>query len=214
MGKVMATMHQLHVSSESCDTSVLNSDFYDHVFSTNQWEQLVEKAVQQGIKHADKLSESLPLILKVCHQAEESTRALKPNRIISHRDASPNNVIWQKHHTPIIIDWELAGPIHPTVDLLGGAFDWSLVTSDEMSSDRFKAFTKAYFAADGQVERVTDAFFGLMGIWFSWMEFNLKRFVDQKSKAQKALGEREVLHTLTAFHTVYPEREAWLEMLE
>jgi len=213
MGQVMANMHQLRLSSDSCDTSVLNSDFYHHVFSASQWEQLVAKATQQGIKHAGKLLESLPLILKVCQQAEKSTNALKSKRIISHRDASPNNVIWQAHQSPIIIDWELAGLIHPTVDLLGGAFDWSLVRSDAVSLDRFKAFTGAYFAMNGQVDRVTDAFFGLMGIWFSWMEFNLKRFIDQKDKAQKELGEREVLHTLIAFHTVYPERERWLTML-
>lgn len=212
MGFVLSQMHQLNLTSASFDTSMLNEEFYDHSFSKKQWQDLVVRAVSMKISHADILENTLPLIIKVCDQAEQTTQTLKSHRIISHRDASPNNVIWQNRHSPIVIDWELAGLIHPTVDLLGGAFDWSVVKSNEVSIKKFKAFISAYLEGGGHLENITDAFYALMGIWLSWMEFNLKRFIDHKTSAEKRLGEREAIHTLLAFHCVYSEREKWLAM--
>ncbi|WP_423063844.1 phosphotransferase [Candidiatus Paracoxiella cheracis] len=214
MGWMLAQMHQLHLSPTLFDVSVLNEDFYSHVFSEEKWQNLVENAIAQRIAYADKLKNTLPLILKVCHRAEQATERLKSKRIIAHRDASPNNVIWPDHQSPIIIDWELAGLIHPTVDLLGGAFDWSVVKSEEVSTKRFKAFVSAYHAGGGRAEHTADAFEALIGIWFSWMEFNLVRFVNAENSVQQELGEREVIHTLMVFHTVYSEQNKWIKLVE
>lgn len=209
MGALLAQLHHVNLSAASFNTSILNDEFCDHAFSSKKWQDLVARAVVRKITHAAKLAATLPLILEVCEQAEQATQLLKSQRIISHRDASPNNVIWHNHYSPIIIDWELAGLIHPTVDLLGGAFDWSIVTADEVSLERFKAFISAYQTAGGRSDNISAAFNALMGIWFSWMELNLQRFVDDKTAALRNLGEREAMHTLLAFHTVYPERDKY-----
>lgn len=44
-------------------------------------------------------------------------RSILPPTIVSHCDITPNNVIVNKGHISGIIDWEMAGPIHPYTEL-------------------------------------------------------------------------------------------------
>ena len=209
MGGVLAQMHGINVPSSSVDLSVLNDVFYSFEFSKGRWQALIDQARVKKIKSIDSLQAHLSLIIEASEQAKASWARLKTPFVISHRDMSPHNVVWKNDETPAIIDWELAGLIHPTVEFIGAAFDWSLLSSQEMNEQRFQAFIRAYCEAGGNVVELSDAFYTVMGIWLSWMEFNIRRFIDAEAPA-----EREVEYTLSAFIRIFPQQARWIRLVD
>ena len=209
IGHVLVNLHHAHLSPNEINLSVLNDRFYNFSFSPQHWDCLFSHKRMNKIAYAELFQKIAPLIFKVCEKVAQANQVLSSDRVISHRDVSPNNVIWTVHRSPVVIDWELAGLIHPTVDLLGAAFDWSIVGPNKISEKRFEAVVSAYKHAGGKIVYAEEVFFALMGIWFSWMELNLERFVYHKNLVEKHLGEREAVHTLLAFTRVYPHRAQW-----
>ncbi|WP_449602525.1 phosphotransferase [Paenibacillus sp. Marseille-Q9583] len=57
--------------------------------------------------------------------------------VISHRDLDQKNVLWDELQIPIIIDWEAAGPIHPTQELIDVALYWSGFETGSVRKDAF-----------------------------------------------------------------------------
>lgn len=66
----------------------------------------------------DQLQFLTPLLMRSAETGSVAIQRLS-FRIISYRDIIPNNVIWKTMTEPIIIDWELAGLMHPTIKLNG-----------------------------------------------------------------------------------------------
>ena len=137
MGEVLAQMHQVSLSRAGIDLAALNNAFYDPHFSAERWKSLIDQALEKQIDKADQFARYLPLIIEVSESAEQALALLKSQQVLTHRDMSPNNVVWENGRLPIIIDWELVGLLHPTVDLIGMAFDWSVIRADEINEDPF-----------------------------------------------------------------------------
>ena len=213
IGAVLARMHGINASSSNIDLSVLNDTFYSFEFSEARWWALLDQAAIKKMKCADQCRINLSLIIEASEQANQSLSRLKSKPIISHRDMSPNNIVWKKNGTPMIIDWELAGLIHPSVDVMGMAFDWSLLKPHEINEHYFQTLIQAYCEAGGDVVEIFDAFYVVMGVWLSWMEFNIRRFVETKTLAQRALGEREAMFTLLALGHVFPQQARWVNLV-
>ncbi|PFG03507.1 phosphotransferase [Bacillus sp. es.034] len=126
--------------------------------------------------------------------AREAEPRLGNDRVMSHRDLDPKNVIWVQGE-PVVIDWESAGFIHPMHDLIETALYWSGATNQ----DRFSAFTSGYKGENGAITAdweavLANGFSGKLG----WLEYNLKRslWLECTDEEEQRLGIRQVIETI------------------
>ncbi|MCH9644397.1 MAG: aminoglycoside phosphotransferase family protein [Gammaproteobacteria bacterium] len=91
--------------------------------------------------------------------------------VISHRDITCRNIIWQQSQYSII-DWELAGWIDPAVELLGVAINFSMLGTAHLDEDRFVAVLRGYGDVNHLVQRFESSFYGLINIWLCWVQYN------------------------------------------
>jgi thiamine kinase-like enzyme len=126
--------------------------------------------------------------------AREAETRFGNDRVMSHRDLDPKNVMWVQGE-PVVIDWESAGFIHPMHDLIETALYWS-GTSDQ---DRFSAFISGY---KGEIAAITSDWEAVLANGFSgklgWLEYNLKRalWLECTDEEEQRLGTRQVSETI------------------
>lgn len=119
--------------------------------------------------------------------------------VISHRDLDSKNVIWTTDKTPYLIDWESAGYVNPTVELIEGALNWSRNQDGTSDKERFQTLIQAYLGAGGTLYgNAFDAVYGTLGDTLGWLEYNMRRSVDEGvfNTDERELGQREVKQTV------------------
>ena len=200
IGDILFKLHTVDLMPTQFDLSSLNNLFYEYRFYKGEWEQLIDQACALKIKCKDKLQSLLPTLIEVSKSSQEAIKKFKSTRLLlSHRDINPNNIIWQSDGSPLIIDWELAGLIHPSIEVVGAAFDWSIIRYDKIDEHRYHALIHGYQRAGGSFTSVRMASTALMGVWLSWLLVNLQRFIEGKSLNW---AENEVANTLYTFDHV------------
>ena len=199
IGSILFKLHTVDLIPAQFELASLNNLFYEYQFDKGEWEKLVAQACALKIKCKDKLQSLLPTLIEVSKSSQEVIKKFKSTRLLSHRDISPCNVIWQPDGSPLIIDWELAGLIHPSIEVMGAAFDWSIVRHDKIDEHRYHALIHGYQQAGGSFTGIHRALTALMGTWLSWLLVNLQNFIEGKSLHW---AENEVVRTLRTFDHV------------
>ena len=107
--------------------------------------------------------------------AADATRRLAGTPVLSHCDLDPKNVLWTGL-TPHAIDWEAAGYVHPRMELLTAALDWSADGRGGIVPDHARALLDAYEARvparDGGWD---DAFRAGRANPLEWLAYNVRR---------------------------------------
>jgi Ser/Thr protein kinase RdoA (MazF antagonist) len=130
---------------------------------------------------------------------QDAVDNLSQQLVISHRDLDPKNVIWNNENTPYLIDWESAGYVNPTVELIEVALNWSRNQDGTSNKERFQAVIEAYVEAGGTLHgKMLDAVYGSLGGMLVWLEYNMRRSLakDVFTIDDRELGYTEVLHTV------------------
>jgi thiamine kinase-like enzyme len=77
---------------------------------------------------------------------------------------------------PVIIDWESAGYINPTMELLDTALFWSGGHNGMPDEKAFSIFIHSYISNGGRiVGEVNEVFWERFKEKMNWLEFNFKR---------------------------------------
>ena len=141
----------------------------------------------------------------------EAEKRLGVDRVMSHRDLDPKNVLWVEGN-PVLIDWESAGFVHPAHDLVETALYWS--GYDEA---RFKAFISGYAGKGMVLEADWEAVLanGFSGK-LDWLEYNLKRslWMECSDREEQELGTEQVIETireLSEYGERVPQIVKWLQ---
>ncbi len=158
-----------------------------------------------ALPHHDRLTQQLtqqaPWLHTLYQTCQRYTDIFKQHCVISHRDLDPNNVLWRDACTPVVIDWETAGTINQTRDLLTTALYWSFNPDYTVDHARFIAFIESYLTTGGVIE-VNDIEAGLYGMtadWLNWLNECLQRLLSAPpNSAEAILCAREATRTLTA----------------
>jgi len=147
--------------------------------------------------------------------ANQSAQFLASDRIISHRDLDPKNVLWD-HDKPILIDWESAGEINPMQDLIETALYWSEDEFGDMDKDRFLIFIRSYKKKVGAIQAdwrkvLEHGFISKLG----WLEYSLKRslWLECTDEEEQQMGTLQVTATINAiirYAEMIPHIESWL----
>ncbi len=149
-----------------------------------------------------------------------SASLLTNHYVISHRDLDPKNVLWDEQKVPIIIDWEAAGPIHPTLELIDVALYWSGSESGDLSKKAFSNLINSYLEHGGEIYADWQGVlnYGFLGK-LEWLAYNIRRSLGLESSddAERELGTREVIRTINALQNYadfIPQCLLWLGDLE
>jgi len=101
---------------------------------------------------------------------------LQNNFVFSHRDLDKKNVLWNNSNEPCIVDWETAGYINSTKDLVQFALDWSEKGNGEIDLSLFPEIFKTYKLYNKiNFDLIEEAFYSILGGMPDWLKFNIHR---------------------------------------
>lgn len=88
---------------------------------------------------------------------------------------------------PHIIDWEYAGLVNPTQEIIGAELEWSGLIARDLDLECFKAFMNAYKQAGGAITiNPVKAFYTFFANnMLSWTEINITRALGLRSQSTK-----------------------------
>ncbi|MEK4261242.1 phosphotransferase [Paenibacillus sp. FSL E2-0274] len=219
--KIGAILAQLHIIDFSQGTD-------DHHFETliasnaavANWKELALKGEQQRAEWSSLLADHLHKIENWEALIYSSASLLTNHYVISHRDLDPKNVLWDEQKVPIIIDWEAAGPIHPTVELIDVALYWSGSESGDLSKKAFSNLINSYLEHGGEIYADWQVVlnYGFLGK-LEWLAYNIRRSLGLESSddAERELGTCEVIRTINALQNYadfIPQCLLWLGDLD
>ncbi|GCE13151.1 phosphotransferase [Tengunoibacter tsumagoiensis] len=179
-----------------------------------RWASIIDNLETKDTIWAREVQQAYPEILEWIALFNRSVPALTSMQVISHRDLDQKNVLWQDAQTPWLIDWEAAGYINPTFEIVDAALNWSGVTSGVVVEQSFRAVLEGYHVAGGKlVIDAEDALAGSSGNWLRWLYYNLRRASGRLSVsvAEQELGIGEVLKTLATLRLLVAHREDWAQ---
>lgn len=199
MGEVLAAIHttdftSLHEEARKEDAAeILQTD----------WAGYALKGEAMDLPWSGPLRNSLDKLYRYEGLVNASAQVLHGNRIISHRDLDPKNVLWEDNAQPVIIDWEAAGWINPAQELIEVALYWSDFESGHIRKEAFCALIRAYRKHGGETrdpwtEVLNSGFQGKLG----WLDYSIRRSLglEGPDEGERELGTSQVLHTLQALN--------------
>lgn len=147
------------------------------------------------------LHKILPLVDKIYERYLSYEQVLKNNLVVSHRDCYPKNILWDEEGNLHTIDWESAGLINKTQDVITTVIYWSLDDDYQISMDKLNHFLNYYQQNGGEIvtDEIEAGFYGMLANWLGWLDFNLSRI---KHGVEFELGMMEAKKTLLALPIV------------
>ncbi len=177
-----------------------------------QWRSLAGRSA--GQPWAAHLSEQLPELIEMSDEYRVAADALSDGpTVIGHRDLDLKNVLWDDRG-PWLIDWDSAGRVHPLVELVTAAIDWSGFAGARTDRDLFVAVLDGYrehrpFGPDEAARALPAA-----DVYLRWLEFNIRRALGEAaSPIDRAIGVAETVATLENLRAAYEHRPRWREWI-
>ncbi|MBV9231349.1 MAG: aminoglycoside phosphotransferase family protein [Chloroflexi bacterium] len=211
IGTILGRVHALNLEVPGLALPI-KEPFFD-----DDWDMLTFHAADMDIPWAYQMRAALPRLLEWSKMCAETSAVLHRTLVVSHRDLGQKHVIWRDAHTPMIIDWEAAGLINPTVELLSVALSWSGQTTGVPREESFAAVMEGYISAGGKVQETgIDALHGLIEIWLGWLLFNMRRSLGETtaSEDERQLGIRETTSILAILRSITTHAGTWAAWLD
>ena len=194
IGKILAQIHNIDFSLiEDNKRKKIEAKYFD-------WNKYVLFSERQNKPYFKELKENVELLYSLNKKSVEALEYAKCNLVISHTDLDRKNVMWQENK-PFIIDWEAAGYINPTIELIQVAWYWSGGDIENIDYSKFEKVIHNYKQNyKGKIDKnidiliYADIYFGL-----AWLEYNLKRSLCIENKYDKdeiQLAENEEVNSL------------------
>jgi thiamine kinase-like enzyme len=139
------------------------------------------------------LSENLDWLIELNSQYIESKLLLNKDLVFSHRDMDLKNTM-VKDGVLYVIDWEDAGCINPTEELINTALSWSGLHNKEVKEDLFREFIKSYKSESNlRIENIDEGFMVCLSYWVNWVKFNIKQLIENESNET---AKQEIILTI------------------
>ena len=142
-------------------------------YDTNMvnWKFYIERVDNKKIKKL--LLDNIEKFSELDRQAIQSLKTISKNMVISHRDLDLPNILWNSNENPVIIDWESAGLINPSMEVIDTSWNWS-GGQDYFDKEKFSAFVTTYKENGGNLNEFDEALKADYKAKFGWLEYNLK----------------------------------------
>ncbi len=158
------------------------------------WDFYAEKLTNANLKEL--LNKNKEKFHELDKRSIEALKIIEKNTVISHTDLDLPNILWVNDE-PVIIDWESAGLINPSMELIDTAWNWS-GGQNYFDIEKFKVFVKIYEENGGDTSDFEKAIEANFKAKFGWLEYNLKRVcgIECIDEEEKNLGEKEVVRSI------------------
>lgn len=191
MGNVFAKIHLLNVKLPERVESA------NHYLGSEKWHALIKMAITKRAPFADQLNLNIEKLLMWESLYQKSYLKLLRNEIISHRDLNPKNAIWINETTPFIIDWEWAGLVNPTMEIISAAYEWSGMLINQFDQQIFSTFLQGYYQGGTKMnDAPQDALHNSLGKWLAWLALNIELACQDLPAQDIIYATREVEKTL------------------
>ena len=126
------------------------------------------------------------------------------NMVVSHRDLDLPNILWDDKNNPFIIDWESAGIVNPSEEVIETAWDWS-GGQEYFDIKKFRLFLETYRNNNGDLKDLNKAIYSNFKNKSGWLEYNLKRAcrLECVDEEEQKLGEKEVIRVINEIFKFY-----------
>ncbi len=190
MGALLAQIHSSKLTIASLEKQEAPE------FSDAHWQSMINAAHNENFPWAHELN--ITQLITWTEHSQEAQTFLNNHRVVSHRDLDPKNVLWADAKSPFLVDWESAGWINPTQELITVAIEWSGMTETQFNPDIFLAIIESYCQMGGKLIRdeIPHAVHALIGGYLNWLEFNVCRSLSSVIDDAHLLGQQEVALTL------------------
>lgn len=155
-----------------------------HTQTDDHLADLATRARRQGHAWASALDRARPAYQQIRDLADQRHRQTWP-LITTHRDLSPKNVLLTAARTPMIVDWDVAGPWTAAEETASAAMEWAGVLTGPPHRAVVQALISGYQAAGGTLTVPgPEVFAGWLVKNTNWTEMHIRHALD------KALPER------------------------
>ena len=186
-------------------------------FHDEDWDILTFQASDLNLPWANPVRSLLPQLLEWTRAYEEAGTVLGQHMLVSHTHCEPGNVIWSAENRPWLIDWEAAGWMNPTMELVSAALTWSGIATGEPREEIFSAILEGYTSAGGVIQDSgRDALHGFMGTWLGWLLFTMRRSLGESvtSEEEEQIGIRETSQTVAMLRLLAAHEASWIALVE
>ncbi|KWX72223.1 hypothetical protein AMQ84_26455 [Paenibacillus riograndensis] len=213
IGQNLARIHGTDFSA------LLDGDVREEVWhpKAEDWAGYADQAAQQDMEWSSLLLRNLDNLRAWENRVNTSFKLLLNNRVISHRDLDPKNVLWDDNRVPVFIDWEAAGLINPVQELLEVAMYWSSSDTGLPDKEAFLALIAAYLHQGGTIlNRWLDALNAGFQGKLEWLAYSIRRSLrlEYTDEHDQEIGTREVTSTLQSLQNYAESIPVVLEWLE
>lgn len=210
IGSTLADIHKTDFSQIE-----INDDHHDNLDGETDWNFYLDKGIKNNSIWENLFHQSIEKLFVWSSCAKRASRMLATDKVISHRDLEPKNVMWHQNN-PIIIDWESAGYIHPMHDLIETAIYWSVNELGNIVKERFITFISGYqkrfdFLKPDWRMILELGYLGKL----DWLEYSLKRSLwiectDEKEQQMGTLQVEGTINAIKEYESMVSKLETWL----
>lgn len=160
------------------------------------WTEYIAEAAAQNSEIEALLRENEALLDYAQDALNKARSALPGIECITDEDMDPKNVMWDGDK-PAVIGLECLEYGNPVSSALQLSLQWAGVTICDLDFEKLEAFFNGYLEAYDNGFRAYDQVFGLAYTWIEWLEYNIKRTLNQNlDESERDLGSSEVKRTL------------------
>ncbi len=173
------------------------------------WTGLTRTAASTGAPWTTDLATTRGAMREVNAQAEIAARSWTRPTVASHRNLDPGNVLWTTTGEPALIDWEAAGWIHPELEVVRAAFDWSEDGEGSLDHIRFTSVLKGYREAGGTItERASLLVDAALGARLPWVAYSMRRALGEEGKKpeKRDRAHEEAIQALATWRRLVSQR--------
>jgi thiamine kinase-like enzyme len=191
IGNVLGLIHNLNIAVPGIVLESEDSQLFE-------WEKyLIAGKIEKPVWFSN-YEQAFGDIMSWNHKVLKAQSYISKEKVISHRDLDPKNVMWYGNN-PYLIDWEAAGYINPYQELLEVLNYWADDGYGNLNKDYFMTLLKTYKKHKNVNEvnwnAVLDSGYeGMLG----WLEYSLKRAlgIEISSEEDIKMGEEQVIRTI------------------
>jgi len=164
VARLLARMHGADIDVAGVKETALEA------FPVESIDDLVRRAGECQPLSAASLSNQRQRLGEILTPHNDAIVELEKKLVIGHGDLDQKNVLWDDRDRPVIIDWERAGRLNPTYEVIQAALDWSGAAS-ELRPGLFRRMLEAYRDAGGELEAdaMGPSLDYIAGEWLIWL---------------------------------------------
>jgi protein-tyrosine phosphatase len=186
VARLLARMHGADIDVAGVKETTLAA------FPVERIDDLLRRASECEPLGAASLSKDRQRLGEIVALHNEAIVALEKKLVIGHGDLDQKNVLWDDRDRPVIIDWERAGKLNPTYEIIQAALDWSGAAS-EFRPGLFRRMLEAYQDAGGafEVGAMEASLDYIAGEWLIWLLYCVGLSLEEaKSRRLRMKAER------------------------